>query len=108
MTGTVPRTGAIAPGASPGAPAVAGGRTWRGGVGAVNPSVGGWRGGWRGRHHRHFVRPFYPYGFYSPSYAYDNYYYDDDYNYGDYCHFERRRLIDRRGRVYFRRVQVCT
>jgi hypothetical protein len=83
---------------------VAGSGTWRGRVGAANPSFGGWRG----RHHRHFVRPFYPFGVYGgPSYAYDDYYYNDDY-YGDYCHFERRRLIDRRGRVYFRRVQVCT
>jgi hypothetical protein len=102
VTGAVPRPGGIAPGGV-GAPAVAGGGAWRGRYGAAYPGYGRWRG----RHHRNFypyaAYPFALGGLYGSSYLYD-----DDYYYGDYCRIELRRFVDRHGRVYRRRVQVCT
>jgi hypothetical protein len=105
VTGTAPRTGAIAAAGAAGAPAVAGAGAWRGRFGAVNPGFGGWRG----RHHRRFYYPYaaYPYAlgsYYGSSYLYD----DDYYGYGDYCRVELRRFVDRQGRVHRRRVEVCT
>lgn len=74
-----------------------------GGVGGHGGGFGG-HGGFHGGH-GDFGHGGFGFGSGSPAfgYGYPGYGY-----YGDSCYLVRRRVVDRYGRVYFRRVEVCS
>lgn len=76
-----------------------------GGFGGHGGGFGG-HGGFHGGHgsfgHGGFGFGYPAFGYGYPGYGYPGYgYYDDS------CYLTRRRVVDRYGRVYFRRVEVC-